>query len=207
MEVETVVVVAGGHPSPGAVPDAAGAARYVIAADAGVDRGARARAPHRSRDRRLRLGLGRPGSRRPKRRAPIVERTRPPRTRPTSSSRSTPRSRSSRRASSSIGSAGGRLDHLLGSILLLADARYAAATVDAYLDGNRIAVIRGSRTLTGTPGEIVSLLARARPGRGRLDEWARVPAARRDPPGRARAAASRTSSPRRRPRSPSRAAA
>jgi thiamine pyrophosphokinase len=57
-----------------------------------------------------------------------------------------------------VGSAGGRLDHLLGSILLLADARYAAATVDASLDGNRIAVIRGSRTLTGTPGEIVTLL-------------------------------------------------
>jgi len=57
-----------------------------------------------------------------------------------------------------VGSAGGRLDHLLGSILLLADDRYAAARVDAYLDGNRLAVIRGSRTLTGTPGDLVTLL-------------------------------------------------
>ena len=57
-----------------------------------------------------------------------------------------------------IGDAGGRLDHLLGSILLLGDARYASATVDATLDGNRLSVIRGSRILTGTPGEILSLL-------------------------------------------------
>ena len=57
-----------------------------------------------------------------------------------------------------IGSAGGRLDHLLASILLLADARYADATVEAYLGNNRISVIRSSCTLTGAPGEIVSLL-------------------------------------------------
>ena len=57
-----------------------------------------------------------------------------------------------------VGSAGGRLDHLLGSILLLADDRYLAATVDAYLDGNRLAVIRALRTLTGTPGDLVTLL-------------------------------------------------
>ena len=37
MGVETVVVVAGGHPSPGAVPELPSGA-YVIAADAGVDR-------------------------------------------------------------------------------------------------------------------------------------------------------------------------
>jgi thiamine pyrophosphokinase len=57
-----------------------------------------------------------------------------------------------------IGSAAGRLDHLLGSILLLADARYADVTVDAYLDDDRLSVIRGRRTLTGEPGALVSLL-------------------------------------------------
>ena len=35
-----------------------------------------------------------------------------------------------------IGCAGGRLDHLLGH-LLLADDRYAGVEVDAYLGGNR----------------------------------------------------------------------
>ena len=65
-----------------------------------------------------------------------------------------------------IGSAGGRLDHLLGSILLLGDPRYASATVDAYLDDNRVWVIRGERTLTGTPGEIVSLIPVHGPAEG-----------------------------------------
>ena len=65
-----------------------------------------------------------------------------------------------------LGSAGGRLDHLLGSILLLGDARYATATVDAYLDDNRVHVIRGSRTLTGTPGDLVSLIPVHGPAEG-----------------------------------------
>ena len=65
-----------------------------------------------------------------------------------------------------IGSACGRLDHLLGSILLLGDARYASATVDACLDDNRLWVIRGERTLEGTPGEIVSLLPVHGPAEG-----------------------------------------
>jgi thiamine pyrophosphokinase len=65
-----------------------------------------------------------------------------------------------------IGSAGGRLDHLLGSILLLGDARYAGATIDAFLDDDRLSVIRGERTLTGTPGDIVSLLPVHGPAEG-----------------------------------------
>ncbi len=65
-----------------------------------------------------------------------------------------------------IGSAGGRLDHLLGSILLLGDARYAGVTVDAYLDGNRVSVIRHARTLSSTPGDIVSLLPVHGPAEG-----------------------------------------
>lgn len=57
-----------------------------------------------------------------------------------------------------VGSGGGRLDHLLGSVLLLADERYATAAIDAYLGDARVAVIRGSRTLAGVPGDLVSLL-------------------------------------------------
>ena len=38
-----------------------------------------------------------------------------------------------------VGSGGGRLDHLLGSVLLLGHERYAGATVDADLDGVLVA--------------------------------------------------------------------
>jgi thiamine pyrophosphokinase len=65
-----------------------------------------------------------------------------------------------------VGTAGGRLDHLLGSILLLGDARYAGVTLDAYLDGNRLSVIRRSRTLTGAPGDVVSLVPAHGPAEG-----------------------------------------
>ena len=57
-----------------------------------------------------------------------------------------------------VGSGGGRLDHLFGSVLLLADERYAGTEVDAYLGDARVAVIRGSRTLAGTPGDLLTLL-------------------------------------------------
>ena len=57
-----------------------------------------------------------------------------------------------------VGAGGGRLDHLLGSVLLLADERYAAAEIDAYLGEARVAVVRGSRTLAGAPGDLLSLL-------------------------------------------------
>jgi thiamine pyrophosphokinase len=53
---------------------------------------------------------------------------------------------------------GGRLDHLLSTVLLLASARYAHAQVDAMVGSAWVHVIRGSRTLEGAPGEVVSLL-------------------------------------------------
>ncbi len=57
-----------------------------------------------------------------------------------------------------VGSDAGRLDHLLGSILLLADGRYAGAEIDALLGESRVHVIRGSRRIHGEPGQLVSLL-------------------------------------------------
>jgi len=154
--IETVVVVAGGHPSPGAVPELPSGA-YVIAADAGVDRG-------------LALGLridraigdfdsvSGAGLAAAEAAGAIVERH-PAAKDATDLELALDAAIALEPARILVvGSAGGRLDHLLGSILLLADDRYLAATVDAYLDGNRIAVIRGSRTLTGTPGDLVTLL-------------------------------------------------
>jgi thiamine pyrophosphokinase len=57
-----------------------------------------------------------------------------------------------------IGSSGGRLDHLLGSLLLLGDERYAGMTIDAWLGAAQAHVIRGSRALRGAPGDLLSLL-------------------------------------------------
>jgi thiamine pyrophosphokinase len=57
-----------------------------------------------------------------------------------------------------VGSGGGRLDHLLGSLLLIGDERYAGATVDAWLGAARAYVIRRARTISGAPGDVLSLL-------------------------------------------------
>ncbi len=57
-----------------------------------------------------------------------------------------------------IGSAAGRLDHLLGSMLLLGSERYAAMEIDASLGAARLHVIRGIRAFAGAPGELLSLL-------------------------------------------------
>ena len=54
---------------------------------------------------------------------------------------------------------GGRLDHLLSTLLLLGSSRYAAVTLDAHLGTARVHVVRGERTLEGKRGELVSLLA------------------------------------------------
>ena len=53
---------------------------------------------------------------------------------------------------------GQRLDHLLAALLLLGSPHYDGVEVDAVIGDARIHVIRGSRTLAGRPGELVSLL-------------------------------------------------
>jgi thiamine pyrophosphokinase len=65
-----------------------------------------------------------------------------------------------------IGSAGGRLDHLLGSLLLLAGERFAAVQVDARLGTATVHVVHGERVLDGDPGELISLFALHGPAEG-----------------------------------------
>jgi len=65
-----------------------------------------------------------------------------------------------------VGSESGRLDHVLSSLLLIADPRYAGAEVDALLGGARVHVIHGLRALAGVAGELVSLLAVHGPAEG-----------------------------------------
>jgi thiamine pyrophosphokinase len=58
-----------------------------------------------------------------------------------------------------VGGHGGRLDHLWANLLLLGADRYAAVAVDARMGTTRVTIVRGSRSLSGEPGEVVSLLA------------------------------------------------
>ena len=58
-----------------------------------------------------------------------------------------------------LGGGGGRLDHLLGGLLLLAAEAFAGVRVDAQFGAAAVHVIRGERTLRGEPGELISLLA------------------------------------------------
>lgn len=54
---------------------------------------------------------------------------------------------------------GGRLDHLLASLLLLGSPKWAGVEIDAEIGQVQVHVVRGERDLVGRPGELVSLLA------------------------------------------------
>jgi thiamine pyrophosphokinase len=58
-----------------------------------------------------------------------------------------------------VGSAGGRLDHLLGGLFVLASDFLAAVQVDAQFGAAAVHVIRSERVFVGVPGELVSLFA------------------------------------------------
>jgi len=65
-----------------------------------------------------------------------------------------------------LGGAGGRLDHLLGGLLLLAADAYASVRVDAQIGAAAVHVVSGERRLFGEPGELISLFAVHGPARG-----------------------------------------
>jgi thiamine pyrophosphokinase len=76
-----------------------------------------------------------------------------------------------------VGSAGGRLDHLLGSLLLLASEDWAGVVVDAQLGEAAVHVVRGSRVLHGELGELISLFAVHGPADGVTTEGFAYPLA------------------------------
>lgn len=61
---------------------------------------------------------------------------------------------------------GGRLDHLLSTLLLLGSAKYERTRIDAFVGAARVHVIREEREIDGEPGELVSLLALHGPAEG-----------------------------------------
>ena len=58
-----------------------------------------------------------------------------------------------------LASRGGRLDHELATLLLLASERYASAEIDASIGDAHVHVVRGRRAIRGEPGELITLLA------------------------------------------------
>ena len=54
---------------------------------------------------------------------------------------------------------GERLDHLFSLFQLLGASRYAGVELDADIGHARVHVVRGERTLSGQPGELLSLFA------------------------------------------------
>jgi thiamine pyrophosphokinase len=64
------------------------------------------------------------------------------------------------------GDGAGRLDHLLGTLLLLGSPRYESVEMDALVGSTRVHVVRGERELRGTAGDLVTLLALHGPAGG-----------------------------------------
>lgn len=74
-----------------------------------------------------------------------------------------------------VGGGGGRLDHLLANLLLLAADEYAGVEVDAVMGPAHVAVVRGHRRLSGRVGELLSLLPVGGPARGVTTEGLHYP--------------------------------
>lgn len=74
-----------------------------------------------------------------------------------------------------VGGAGGRLDHLLGELLLLGAEAYAGVELDALLGRATIHVVRRERLLAGRVGELVSLVALHGPAVGVVTEGLAYP--------------------------------
>ena len=86
-----------------------------------------------------------------------------------------------------VGVGGGRLDHFLGNVLLLASPRYAHVRVDARVGDAFVTVVHERVELTGTPGGLCSLLPLGGAAVGVLTDGLRYPLRRETlPPGTTR---------------------
>jgi thiamine pyrophosphokinase len=74
-----------------------------------------------------------------------------------------------------VGGGGGRLDHLLGNLLLLAAPAFSDLTIEALVPGARVTAIHRHAVLRGEPGTLCSLLAVGGPAGGVTTEGLRYP--------------------------------
>jgi thiamine pyrophosphokinase len=74
-----------------------------------------------------------------------------------------------------VGGHGGRLDHLLGNLALLAAPRFAALVLDGWLGDAHVTVVRSRSAIAGAPGSLVSLFAMHGPARGVTTRGLRYP--------------------------------
>ncbi|MEX1006893.1 MAG: thiamine diphosphokinase [Acidimicrobiia bacterium] len=65
-----------------------------------------------------------------------------------------------------IGGAGGRVDHFLANLLLLASPEFVGLDVEARVGSADVFVVRAAREVRGQPGDFCSLLALGGPARG-----------------------------------------
>jgi thiamine pyrophosphokinase len=65
-----------------------------------------------------------------------------------------------------VGGWGGRIDHALANLLVLAAPRYAALHLEAIGTGGRVVAVHDRVELTGAPGDLVTLLAVGGPAHG-----------------------------------------
>jgi len=63
------------------------------------------------------------------------------------------------RAVTVVGGHGGRLDHLLANLTVLASPRWAAARLDAWLGDAYVVVVRDEAVLEAEPGSVLTLVA------------------------------------------------
>ncbi|HEX6255893.1 MAG TPA: thiamine diphosphokinase [Euzebyales bacterium] len=74
-----------------------------------------------------------------------------------------------------VSGGGGRLDHALANLLVLAAPRYAAMCVRALIGDAEVTVVRDRHTMTGEPGSVVSLFAIDGPAHGVVTDGLRYP--------------------------------
>jgi thiamine pyrophosphokinase len=86
-----------------------------------------------------------------------------------------------------IGVDGGRFDHALANVLLLASRRYRSVRIDAHVGNSWITVVHDHVELHGSPGTLCSLLPLGGPAVGVLTDGLRFPLRRETlPPGTTR---------------------
>lgn len=65
-----------------------------------------------------------------------------------------------------VGGAGGRLDHLMANLLLLASPDFAHIAIEGLIGSARVKPVHSITRIAGAPGDLVTLLAVGGPARG-----------------------------------------